>query len=264
MARKIYFLPTDLVDTIFGRRHKYQPKKGDIFIGSGDFIEQGRHHLNLLKHHVSLHKNDKILDIGSGIGRTAIALTSFLSKNAHYQGFDVVKKGIDWCNNTISKDFPNFQFTYIPLNNDLYNSHTTKAADFKFPYTTGYFDKAFLFSVFTHMSLEDIQNYLNEIHRVLQPKGQCLATFFIYNSEDKEQPSSLKDFNFPFQFDGYRLMDKKVTAANIAIYYKKLQDMAKTAGLRLVSYTEGSWKDHISHKNTNDFQDIVVFQKHKL
>lgn len=38
------------------------------------------------------------MDIGSGIGRTAVPLTKFLNPDARYEGFDVVKKGVKWCN----------------------------------------------------------------------------------------------------------------------------------------------------------------------
>ena len=118
-VRKMVFLPTDIVKSIFSSRHPYEPPKGDIYIGSGDFIKQGKHQLELLKTYADLCREHQNLDIGSGIGRTAAALTEYLSLAARYEGIDVVEKGITWCQNTIHRDHPNFNFQYVSLHNDL-------------------------------------------------------------------------------------------------------------------------------------------------
>ena len=73
---------------------------------SRNYIKQSNHQLILLKDEINLMPDDSVLDIGSGIGRTAISLTGYLNSNSKYEGFDVVKKGVDWCNSKISKDFP--------------------------------------------------------------------------------------------------------------------------------------------------------------
>ena len=146
LVRKIYYFPVDILDFIRGRKNKYVPNKGDIFIGSGDFITQGKHHLLLLEELASLKPNHAVLDIGCGIGRAAVPLTQFLSFDGEYEGFDVVKKGIVWCKKHISKDFSNFNFQYIPLNNDLYHLTSQQAESFVFPYSDNSFDVVFLFS----------------------------------------------------------------------------------------------------------------------
>ena len=187
LARKLYYLPVDTLETITGKRNNMVPKKGDTFIGSGDFVKQGEHQCDLLRKYTCIDPGCRVLDIGCGIGRTAVPLTAFLNSQGSYEGFDVVKKGIDWCNKHISGKFKNFHFTYVPLNNDLYNTHAEKADTFRFPYKESEFDVAFLFSVFTHMQTHEIGNYLNEIQRTLKPGGMCLATFFIYSDEQEEQ-----------------------------------------------------------------------------
>jgi hypothetical protein len=57
MARRAWYFPSDLWNSVSGKRHKYEPPKGKIFIGSGDFLKQGQLHLNLLKEHVLLSQN---------------------------------------------------------------------------------------------------------------------------------------------------------------------------------------------------------------
>lgn len=257
-ARKIFFLPIDLYDSLTGKRGKYQPPKGDIYIGSGDFVEQGRLQLSLLKKYISLAKNDAVLDVGCGIGRTAAALTQYLGKEAVYEGFDVVEKGVNWCNAKIKKDFPNFNFIYVPLENDLYNHAGQKASEFRFPYPAQSFDKVFLFSVFTHMQVAEIEHYLNEIARVIKPGGACLATFFLYDHSNEGSISGRSSFHFPIKKEGYRLMDERVKSANIAIDTVLLDKMLLKADLELKEKVDGFWKDETLKHGDNQFQDMVV------
>ena len=167
LIRRLYYFPIDFFDKITGQGHKFVAPRGLIYTGTPagakKFIAHGKQQLELLKKYIGVKPDDHILDVGSGIGRTAIALTEYLSKNGKYEGFDAVKKGIDWCNSKIKKDFPNFNFTYTPISNDLYNDSGLKASEFIFPYEDQSFDKVFLFSVFTHMQIDEIQNYFDDI-----------------------------------------------------------------------------------------------------
>lgn len=261
LVRKLYYFPIDIIDSVLGRKNKYVPKKGDIFIGSGDFIKQGKHHLELLRKYANLEKDHSVLDIGCGIGRAALALTEFLLNEAKYEGFDVVKKGIVWCENGIAKDFPNFNFKYIPLNNDLYHFTDKKAEDFVFPYEDNSFDTVFLFSVFTHMQPLEVQNYFNEIHRVLKPKGKCLATFFLYNDENESKISKNNGtYIFPYKRENYRLMNEKVPSANIAFKESYIEHMTEISHLKLKNKIYGHWANK-ANEVLNDFQDILVFEK---
>ena len=263
-ARKFYFLPKDVYSFLLGNRNKYEPPKGDIYIGSGDFIKQGELQLELLRKHILIKKNDCVLDIGCGIGRTAVPLTNYLNKKGRYDGFDVVESGVKWCTSRIKKDFPNFNFIYAPLKNDLYNKHKKDASNFQFPYQNEQFDKVFLFSVFTHMQIHEIENYLKEIERVLKPNGLCLATFFIYDQSQELEILDRANFSFPIKKEGYRLMDKNVKSANVAIEDSKLHEMISLSGLTKVDNIEGYWKDNKLKSGDNDFQDIIVLQKKPL
>ncbi|MEO7977145.1 class I SAM-dependent methyltransferase [Flavobacterium sp.] len=261
LVRKLYYYPVDILDKIQGRKHKYVPNKGDIFIGSGDFIAQGKHHLELLKKYAGLKENHTVLDIGCGIGRAAVSLTQYLSKEGKYEGFDVVEKGILWCEKHISADFPNFNFQYIPLNNDLYHFTEDKAENFIFPYEDNSFDTIFLFSVFTHMQPLEVQNYLNEIYRVLKPNGKCLATYFLYNNEIENKISNKENkINFPYTRENYRLMNEKVPSANIAFKETYLDEMIERSHLKLENKIYGRWSKRTC-EGLFDFQDILVFKK---
>lgn len=39
LVRKLYYFLIDIIDSVCGMKNKYVLKKGDIFIGFGDFIK---------------------------------------------------------------------------------------------------------------------------------------------------------------------------------------------------------------------------------
>lgn len=261
MIRRLYYLPADTLDSITGKRHKYVPPRGLIYTGSSagsdKFIKQGQQQLSVLKQTADLKPEDRVLDIGSGIGRTAIALSGYLNSKGSYEGFDVVKLGVDWCNSRLGMDFPNFKFKYVPLYNDLYNDSEQKADDFVFPYEADEFDKVFSFSLFTHMQLNEIQNYFREISRVLKKDGLAFSTFFLFDEKDEKRIENNGDYSFSVSREGYKLMSDQVKSGNIAIHKDKLSKMMADEGLEIVKIIDGFWKG----VNSIEFQDIVVFKK---
>lgn len=263
LVRKVYYFPADFLNFGNKAKNKLVPNKGDIFIGSGDFAEQGKHLFSLLKEYAFIKPDHAVLDIGCGIGRVAVPLTQYLTKSGRYEGFDVVKKGISWCEKHIAKDFLNFRFQYVSLHNDLYHLTDKKAENFTFPYPDNSFDTVFLFSVFTHMQPLEVENYLNEIYRVLKPNGKCLSTFFLYDDQIENEISNEKrSFCFPFDKENYRLMNEKVPSANIAFKEIYISQMIERSKLKLKSKIYGSW----ANRGTDtlfDFQDILVFEKTK-
>ena len=265
LIRKLYYFPADFKDSLTGKRHKYVAPRGYIYTGSpakaDDYLKQGKQQVELLKKFIDLKPEDQVLDIGSGVGRTAIALTEYLNEKGSYHGFDAVEGGVKWCNKTIAKDFSNFKFDYVSLDNDLYNKSDVKADDFVFQYQDEQFDKVFLFLVFTHMMVEEIENYFKEIKRVLKPGGKCFITLFYYNEQNEDFIATMENFNFPVKKDGYRLMSDKVKSANIAISESRLDEMIATSGLRKVTKVDGFWKDKVKSKDRVEYQDILVLSK---
>lgn len=265
LIRRLYYFPIDLKDKIQGKRHKYVPPRGSIYTGSPanaeNYLKQGLQQLASLKEHIQLHPNDHVLDIGSGIGRTAIALTNYLTAQGSYKGFDVVKLGVDWCDSKITKDFSNFEFKYVSLYNDLYNTSDLKAENFTFPYENKAFNKIFTFSVFTHMQIDEIQNYFKEIDRVLQSEGLVFSTFFLYDDANENHISSTNKFKFPIHKNGYRLMNEEVKSGNIAIHINKLKTMLDNESLQLIKVIDGFWKDRSLYSEEASYQDMVVFKK---
>lgn len=260
VARRLVYLPIDAIDLVTGKRNPMIPPKGMIFTGSGDFEKSGKALMQLCIDYADLKPDSALLDVGCGIGRLAIPLTQHLNKNGKYEGFDVVADGINWCKEKVSSKYPNFNFTYTPLRNDLYNLTAQQQAEhFVFPYADNYFDVVVLTSVFTHMQPAEVQHYLKEIKRVLKPGGHCLATFFILDEKTKETLKHNPDLmQFKYEYDHYFLHDNNVKDANIGFKDFSINNMAQQAGLNIKLINNGWWKGHDKSKSLN-YQDLVIF-----
>lgn len=261
LARRLYYLPIDVWEKVTGKRPPLSPPRGMIYVGSGDFAQQGQLLLDQLIRLGRLQPHEQVLDIGSGIGRVAAPLTTYLNREGGYEGFDIVKSGVAWCNKHISCKYPNFRFLHIDLKNDLYNLSTEQQAQaFVFPYDDRRFDLCFLFSVFTHMMPEDVAAYLHQIARVLKPGGRCLATFFVLNNESKHGMLQYNGLKFVHDYGHYALIDPDVKEANIAFEQSWLADVIDEAGLMVAANWPGYWPGR-DKQQCEGFQDTLLLQK---
>jgi ubiquinone/menaquinone biosynthesis C-methylase UbiE len=262
LARRIWFLPVDLCDSLAGKRDPMVPPKGRIFIGSGDFSATGESIREQLVSLAGLKPSDRVLDVGCGIGRVAVPLSGYLDAEGSYEGFDIVRSAIRWCRKHITSRYPGFQFTHVDLKNDLYNLKTEQEAKhFIFPYKDAEFDLVLLTSVFTHMLLEDVQNYLQQIHRVLKPGGVCFATFFLMNREAEMLIADSGQEMFATRLDHHYLFHPRVKEANVA--YEEgylLEDLLRGNGFKLEQIRYGFWPGR-PRTDLNNYQDICVFSK---
>ncbi|MGA9637074.1 class I SAM-dependent methyltransferase [Flavobacterium sp.] len=258
VVRRIIYLPKDL---LLSKKTSLIPPKGLIFTGRGDYLKTGANYFLLFKKYCDFNPDSDVLDIGCGIGRMAISFTNYLSPKGKYEGFDIVKIGIDWCTKNISSRFPNFTFKLIPLKNDLYLSNSDKkASELVFPYKNESFDLVFLTSVFTHMLPNDLENYISEIQRVLKTNQKCFATFFLLDEESKTVTKSNQSKKFPHDMGTYALMDKSVKEANIAYDKKFIFELMQKHNLEITDFLRGNWSG-IQNSEENEHQDIIIFKK---
>jgi len=262
LIRRLYYLPIDIYENLSGRRDELTPPRGLVFVGFGDFKKSGEMLLDQIEKVISLKPQDSILDVGCGIGRLAVPLSKRLSQDGRYEGFDIVKIGINWCNKNIKTKYPNFNFIHIDLKNDLYNLKTNKEAkNFIFPYKDNEFDLVILTSVFTHMMPDDVNNYLKEIFRVLKKGGKCFVTFFLLNDEIRSSIDNRNFFNFPFKYDNYRLLDRNVKEANIAYEESYLINNLLNNNKLHVENTYYGWWSGKSREKSLGYQDTMLLSK---
>lgn len=260
-VRRIAYFPYDLKHYYLRSPRPFHPPKGMIFVGSGDFIGQGKRFLQHFIDLGGLQPHHHVLDIGCGIGRMAIPLTAYLDpKQGKYEGFDIMPVGIRWCQQNISTRFPHFRFKLVNLYNDLYKTDAAEdGRNFIFPYDNQHFDFIFLTSVFTHMLPEETVNYLNQISRVLKPNARCLATFFVEDEQvEAQRKLGALGFDFPYKEGPYALMDKHAKAGNVAYTEKWLHTKIQDAGLKIIGFYPGKWRGFADAK---DFQDMFIFEK---
>jgi ubiquinone/menaquinone biosynthesis C-methylase UbiE len=153
---------------------------GDDFKDDAYFLNSARKEADRLIEWCGLSKDSRLLDVGCGPGRLPIGIISRIETIENYQGIDVDKRVIDWCSQYISSDHSNFHFLRVDVENTRYNPEGEKFSNqFKLPFDDQAFDIIYLYSVFSHMTDQDVELYLREFKRLLSPEGKIFLTAFI-------------------------------------------------------------------------------------
>jgi ubiquinone/menaquinone biosynthesis C-methylase UbiE len=244
--------------------HGAVPPAHAVFIGNGDFEAVGK---MLLGHFVGeggLKPSDKVLDVGCGMGRAALPMVDFLDARTggSYDGFDIVWKGIEWCQKKY-RQYSHFKFVHA----DVYNLHynpggRNKSNEYQFPYPDNTFDFVLLTSVFTHMLPADVENYLSEIARVMKPGATCFITYFVINDESRkliEQGKMQQNFDFKYNYGNYSLVYDNDPEHAIGFKLDYLQKIYTASGLTIKEpILYGEWSGRKPHYS---FQDVIIAHK---
>ena len=234
---------------------KWDGKDGRELVQTGDQL------LTYFSTVCGLQSNARVLDIGCGIGRVAVALTHYLSSEGSYDGIDIIPEAIKWCTRKITHQYPRFRFHFADIYNEQYNPKSRfKASDYAFPFERDSFDFVILASVFTHLFPEDVEHYISEIVRMLKPGGTCFATYFLLNPETMERIDTGKStLNFQFKGDRYRTISRKVPESAVAYDENYIINLYMQNRLTITTpIRSGTWSVRATDY---EYQDFVVARK---
>jgi ubiquinone/menaquinone biosynthesis C-methylase UbiE len=226
-------------------------------IGGGDYDTVGKEFFQFFLDFCKLKPNERVLDVGCGLGRMAMPMTDYL-RDGSYEGFDIVAESIKWCKENISKKYPNFQFQLSEVYNKQYNpAGRYKASEYKFPYEDASFDFIFLTSVFTHMLPLDMEHYLCEIGRVLKRYSRCLITFFLLNEESLQLfKNGHSGVDFKYDSNEYRVVDAGIPEYCIAYKEQFILNLYDKYNFKIINPIRyGLW---CGRKNFTSYQDIII------
>lgn len=248
----------DLRDRLSRRPDPLVPPRRLDFVGHSDFAATGDEFLGHFVTLAGLIPDERVLDIGCGIGRMARPLAGFLSPRGSYDGFDINAEGIAWCREHYAP-YPNFRFVLADLYNSRYHPQgTQRAAEFRFPYDDGSFDFALATSVWTHLLEPEADHYLAETTRVLTPGGRALITFFLL---DEGSRAALRAGRATLAFrdaDGdVAVVDPEVPEEAVAFSARWLDDALGRHGLRRRDAHPGTWRGAPGLS----YQDLLVVER---
>lgn len=255
----------DIMAILSGRYDPFVPPSRLMFDGPSDpevFRSNGREFLQHFIHLAGLQPHERVLDVGCGIGRKAIPLTGYLNTSGSYEGLDIVKIGITWCQEHITPRHRNFHFQWSDVYNRYYNPEgRQKASQYRFPFPGASFDLVILISVFTHVLPDVLENYVAETSRVLKHGGRCFITYFLLNGESKPLLQAGKAaiaFRY-IESQTYGVADPAMPEAAVSYDESFILRLYEQSGLKVQSPVRyGSW---CSRKHSESFQDIVIAVK---
>jgi len=223
-----------------------------------EFKSNGVEFLEIYKRMASLQRSrERMLDVGSGIGRKTIQLTQYFDESSSYEGIDICMKGVEWCRERITARYPNFRFTHIDVFNRLYNPDgRLQPSDYRFPFDDGSFTFVMLGSVFTHMLPRDVEHYLSEAARVLETGQRCLISYFLLNASSRAADGS--SLVFRSVDDLYATTSPDLPETAIALDEAFVRNRYEQTGLTIEAVEYGSWS---GRSNTMSYQDLILARK---
>ncbi len=182
--------------------------------------------------------DDRVLDIGSGVGRVAIPLTGYLSPVGTYTGVDLWPEGVEWCTRTITPRFPNFVFRHLDAHHpDLNPAGTGPLTAARLPADDASVDFVMMAAI-NHLSAPEIHALVREAGRVLRPAGTYVGTWFLVDDTTRDRLPG--------------------TYGRVASDEEALRRTLAAASLELRAIHRGSW---CGTEAAESFQDVVIAGK---
>lgn len=168
-----------------------------------------------------------VFDFGCGCGRLARRLIQQDPRPERYLGIDLHKGMVRWCRSNLAPHAPGFEFRHHPVRNPTFNPRARRSVA-PFPAEDGAFSLAIAWSVFTHLVQGQVDHYLAETVRILEPEGVLHSTWFLF-----EPPT------FPMLEPGEHAVYSNDRDPTRAVIYDRdwVLERIRAAGLTLFSAT---------------------------
>lgn len=236
-------------------------------VGGGDPRDAGEQIVGTLGRLGLLRPGLRILDLGCGCGRAAVALAEALAGSCEYLGLDIVPGLISFCREEVSSRYPCCSFATIEGSNPHYDGYIEagdkKPGPAEDVSLDGRFDLVIAFSLFTHLRRQDALDSLRAMNRWTASGGSAVLSCFLLDYSSRRQiwrrltPVFTEVRNRFKVRAGIRVL---VEGANVAVAFDQALFTA------LVSRSGWDGVSSIHHGNWRcleglHYQDIVVLKK---
>lgn len=255
-------LPLDYLSRVINGKSDFPPLHLRRYVGPlRTFEASGSEFMAYLQLLAGLQQDESLLDVGCGCGLMALFLKDYLDEGGCYTGVDIHRPSINWCKKNICPGHPNFRFAHIDVKSLAYNPNGAHPAEnYSFPFESDTFDVILLKSVFTHMRPLEVENYLEEVSRLLKSGGRCLVTFFLLNDEQGQLTAAGKQkLQFNFGEGAWRYLYEHSAESAVAYEESFIRSVLRKCGLILqepIYY--GRWSGRTDGLS---FQDMIMLRK---
>jgi ubiquinone/menaquinone biosynthesis C-methylase UbiE len=214
-----------------------------------------------LQNRAGLRPESDVLDVGCGTGRVAIPLTEYLTTGS-YTGIDVVKSSIEWCQSAF-RNFENFRFVHADLYSKFYNPDASMTAEeYIFPFDRESFDVIWSSSLFTHMLMPAVDNYLKEMARVAKPGGRIWNSYLLL--DEISEPLVLGPRNdgrrMQHEVEGGRIAYKEKPEHVVGLYKEQIMALHEKHGFEISEVQLSNWSGGRPDTKYRG-QDVIIARK---
>ncbi|MGH7540412.1 MAG: class I SAM-dependent methyltransferase, partial [Gemmatimonadota bacterium] len=123
-------------------------------------------------------------DFGCGCGRVARQLLQQRARPRRYVGIDLHRGMIKWCNDNLAPVAPGFEFRHHDVYNYSFNPDRSLPEVMPFGEDDDSFTLVNAYSVFTHLTQRRADFYLEEVRRILAPRGIVHSTWLLFDKRE--------------------------------------------------------------------------------
>lgn len=217
---------------------------GNRILRNADVFEHGQDIVRRCVEQGWVGDGARILDLGSGLGRNAVALRDQVAY-ASYDGVDIDRDMVEWCRRHVANE--RTRFHHADLYSAVYNPTGQRIGSYQLPVEASSITFSLGVSVFSHLLPDDAARYAAELGRVTAPGGMGSHTFFLL---DHIRGLLGDRWTFAHQLEGCRVENIRYPEAAVAFHEADVRAMFARHGLEVVEVLD-----------TDQHQQTVVIRR---